>query len=289
MKNYFTIGVLFCAALSFGSSNAFATKPGNEVNPNGFPSGEHFNLNIHGKQENFTPPDQEYDEYGDPIYGNSIFVPENGQGIEIYMQSGNGKKTAEVTELQVTDPTAYFDGDGAELRLPNNPNGYRVYARSLAKPTDAPEMTITPSLSVVEDEWGNDLLYLGLVTDNGFETDNGVTLTRTKGKSKAVEITGLFKWSGNVCYFIAPDDGSAYTLDETCCIDADLDGIYENCEEPLLVDEIAVCATNDYELLELYCESYLDEWVFNIADLVEYLWNIDNNGSKLVLIRFYPN
>lgn len=289
MRNYFKIGVLIGAAITFSASYAFATKPDEEVNPNGFPSGAHYNLNIHGKKAGFKPPEQQYDEYGNPIYGNNIFVPEDGQGIEIYIQSGKGNKTADVTELQVIDPTAYFDGDGAVLQLPNNPNGYRVYARALAKPTNNPEMTISPSLSMVEDEFGNDLLYLGLVTDNGFESANGVTLTRTKGKSKAVDITGLFEWTGSVCYFTEPTDGSSYTSDQICCIDADQDGVYENCEDPVLVDTVTTCSTDGYELLDLYCQSYLDEWVFNIADFVEYMWSIDNNGSKLVQIRFYPN
>jgi hypothetical protein len=148
-------------------------------------------------------------------------------------------------------------------------------------------MTISPSLSVVEDEIGNDLLYLGLVTDNGFTSADGVTLTRTKGKSTAVNITGLFEWSGDVCYFDQPD--AAYTSTQMCCTDADLDGIYDACAEPEVVDGIATCAAIEFDLLDLFCVSYLDEWVFNIGDFVEYLWNIDNNGSKLVQIRFYPN
>jgi hypothetical protein len=288
MKKLIKVSVVACAAIAFSAGSAFATKPGNEVNPNGFPSGDHFNLNIHGKKDGFTPPAQEYDELGNPIYGNSIFVPEHGEGIEIYMQSGTGKKTAAVTELQVIDPTAFFDGDGAVLQLPNNANGYRVYARALAKPTGDPSMTFAPSLSAAEDEWGNDLLYLGLVTDNGFETADGVTLTRTKGKSKAVEITGIFEWSGDVCYFTAPT--ADYTLTQTCCLDADLNQVYENCEDPAVAEDgTAACATEGYELLDVYCQSYLDEWVFNIADFVEYLWSTDNNGSKLVQIRFYPN
>lgn len=288
MKKNFLAFAVACAAIAFSTSNAFATKPGQEVNPNGFPSGDHFNLNIHGKKDGFTPPAQEYDLLGNPIYGNSIFVPENGQGIEIAMQSGSGKRMAGVTELQAIDPTAVFDGDAAVIQLPANPNGYRVYARTLAKPTANPDMTISPSLSAVEDEWGNDLLYLGLVTDSGFETANGVTLTRTKGKSKAIEITGLFEWSGDVCYFTAPT--ADYTLTQTCCLDADQNQVYESCEDPVIAEDgTAACATAGYGLLDVSCQSYTSDWVFNIADFVEYLWTTDNNGSKLVQVRFYPN
>ena len=96
--------------IAFLAAPVLATKPGEDVNPNGFPSGEHYNLNIHGKKAEFTCPEQEYylevtvacegHEIGDlveecpescscgptnfPIYGNSIFVPEDGQGIKIY-------------------------------------------------------------------------------------------------------------------------------------------------------------------------------------------------------------
>jgi hypothetical protein len=34
-----------------------------------------------------------------------------------------------------------------------------------------------------------------------------------------------------------------------------------------------------------YCFS--DVWVFNIPDLVEYFWDYDNNGLKLMQLRFY--
>ena len=55
---------------------------------NGAPSGAHYNLNIIGKKDGFTCPEQEYDEFGDPIYGNVVFVPEDGEGIQILMESG---------------------------------------------------------------------------------------------------------------------------------------------------------------------------------------------------------
>lgn len=287
MKKQVVIVSTVASLVLWLAGSCWATAPGQEVNPNGFPSGEHFNLNIIGKKEGFVPPVQEYDEFGDPIYGNVVFVPQDGQGIELYMQSGKGRKIAGVTELQVIDNAAGFDGDGAVLQLPNNSAGYRVYARALATPTDNPWMTISPSLVAVEDDAGNDLLYLGLVTDNGFESADGVTLTRTKGKSTAVNITGLFEWTGDVCYFTQPDGTSTQT--QKCCLDGDLDGIYDVCEEPVVVDGIVSCSSIEFDLLDLFCVSYADEWVFNIGDFVEYLWSMDNNGSKLIQIRFYPN
>lgn len=270
------------------SGTAMATKPGQDVNPNGFPSGTHYNLNIHGKKDGFTCPDVKLDEFGDPEYGKSIFVPEDGVGIEIMMQSGSGKgkKTEAITDLKAIDPcSAPIDKDPAVIQIPANPNGYRVYARALAKPTDDPSMTVTPELVAVEDEYGNDLLYLGLVTSDGFTTSTE-TFTRTKGKSKAIPITGLFEWTGDVCYFNDEYclDGEC-TVTDLCCIDADFNGVYESCEPN---PDLLTCPEGTIDTTAL-CRSYTDEWVFNIGDFVTYLWNIQNNGMKLLQVRFYPN
>jgi hypothetical protein len=283
MKKTFLYILTIALAVCMAAAPALATKPGQEVNPNGFPSGEHYNLNIHGKKLDFNCPVQEYDEYGDPVYGKSLFVPEDGQGIQILMQSGKGKRAAAITDLQVIDPcTADFDGDAAVLQLPKNENGYRVYARALAKPTDNPDMSITPELYAVYDENGNELIYLGLVTDNGFETPYA-SFTRKKGKSKATDISGLFEWSGDVCYF----DGSyGYTYtDDKCCTYDNVTGLYTDCTD--LNPDTGLCDTG--VPTTVYCNEYIEEWVFNIGDFVEYLWDLDNNGVKLLQVRFYPN
>lgn len=256
-----------------------------ELNPNGFPSGDHYNLNIHGKKDSYSCSAQEYDYNGEPIYGNSVFVPENGQG-SIYVESGKGKRAAAITELQVTDPCA-FDGNGATIKLPPSKNGYNVYARVLAKPTDEPYIGLESSLYMVQDELGNDLLYLGLVTDQGFETPT-VSVTRKKGKSKAVDISGMFQWSGTVCYFEEPLDG--YESSSTvCCVDADEDGVLDECAPPTVDDtaEIAICAEGTTELTT-YCQSFTAEWIFNAADYITMLMESNNNGVKLLQIRFYP-
>jgi len=288
MRKLIMMSFVALIAASLISSPSTATKPGETVNPNGFPSGSHYNLNIIGKKAGFNCPAIEYDENNQPIYGKVVYVPENGEGIEILMQSGKGKNADEILDLQVIDPCAGFDGNGAVIQLPKNEAGYRVYARALAKPTDNPDMTITPKLVAVEDENGNDLVYLGLVTDNGFETPNE-TFIRKKGKSKAIPITGLFLWSGTVCYFSMPE---VYQSEmDICCIDSDFDGVYEECVEATIDPDtlLPTCTNIDYDLLMAYCTEYTNEWVFNIGDFVTYLWNADNNGVKLLQVRFYPN
>jgi hypothetical protein len=308
-----------------------ATKPGQDVNPNGFPSGEHHNLNIIGKKAEFNCPDQEYylmvtvDNNGDgdsgdlvescdetdvcvetetPIYRNVIFVPQDPiYEIKVFMESGKkGPKGAQqITELQVTDwCTGFSPNDSATLRLPKNDAGYDVYARALATPTDNPNMTISPSLVAAEDESGNDLIWLGLLTSNGFATSSD-TFTRNKGKSTAVPITGLFEWTGNVCYIEQNDAEYCYdeygnyvcTDESYCCADLDLTQPgYEHCDSlaSIGVDDGTgnLLCPADYDSADALCRAYQDEWVFNISDFVTYLWDIDNNGLKLLQVRFYP-
>jgi hypothetical protein len=331
MKKCLTHLVLFSAVLILSVGSAYATKPGEDVNPNGFPSGPHYNLNIHGKKAEFTCPVQKYymeitvcpgsdcgefelgqlvetcpdgftcSESDDPIYGNSIFVPENGEGIEIYMQSGkvggkgNKAEALPQNELWAIDPCAVFDGDGAIIQLP--PGEYDVYARALATPTDNPSMTVvSPELVAAEDENGYDLVYLGLLTETGFETSSE-TFTRNKGKSTAIPITGLFNWTGEVCYIEMPE-GYTGTVTTHCCHDYEpADGIYDYCcfdENGDLIYQQDECSGDLDEFVEgvcttidTYCNVYGGEWIFNIADFVNYLWNVDNNGLKLLQVRFY--
>ena len=283
-KTLRTIACLVTTTLALVSP-VVGEKPDKEVNPNGFPSGHHYNWNIIGKKANFTCPEQATDDFGNLVYGNVVFVPEHGDNIEILMQSGKGKRAANITELQVIDwCTKTFDGDAAVLQLPKNDQGYRVYARALAKPTDNPYLKIVPSLEAVVDESGNDLIYLGLVTSNGFTSPYG-SYTRKKGKSKATNITGLFEWSGEVCYlnedYCNPWDECSQTA--LCCTAVEPDGVFESCEV-----KGDACAMETIEVAA-FCKTYDSEWVFNIGDFVTVLWATDNHGVKLLQVRFYPN
>jgi hypothetical protein len=140
---------------------------------------------------------------------------------------------------------------------------------------------------MVQDEDGNDLLYLGLVTKDGIKTPT-FTVTRKKGKSKAVEISGMFQWSGTVCYFDEPE--SFESSSTVCCVDSDVDGVLDECT-PATVDtstELSTCAEGSTELTT-YCKSFTSEWIFNAADYITMLMESNNNGVKLLQIRFYPN
>ena len=76
-------------------------------------------------------------------------------------------------------------------------------------------------------------------------------LTRSKGKPKVEDITDIFRAEG--CLDVAEDDGSFS----------------------------GTCESGDIEFRNL--------WIFNIEELADYMWNYDNNGLKLMQVRFYPS
>ena len=266
-------------------------------------TGDHYTLNIHGKKSDFNKQDCTAEP--DPItgeYGNNIFMPSNsGETLnQILIVSGKGKGSKKdlISAYGVRDTcTNKFDGDAAEVILPPNDKGYFVVARVLGKPTDNPYLGFKDgALMFVEDEFGNDLLVFGLVTNDSWQTPQApqVKLTRTKGKTTAVDITGLFLWSGSVCYF---DPENYCTIadpcnetKELCCIDNDSDNYYEDCTDPVSDDfDNLSCADPGYVLMTLLCQNYVDKWVFNIGDYVGAEWETYAGGNfKLVNIRFYP-
>lgn len=290
MKKIMTCAVLVLWAMLIVAGSSFAEKPDKSINnSNGFPSGPHHNLNIIGKKPGFVCPEQELvlrDENGDgvaeevPVYGNVIFVPENGEDITIVMESGKGSEFEALQTLQVLDPCA-TDGTEAVLQLPKNDAGYRVYARALAKPGENRRISTYPGLEVVQDEVGAGLVFLGNLSATGFDTPYGY-IYRKRGKSKALDITRLFEWSGLVC---SATEADGLTSTPVCGMDKDGDSIPDQFTE--MVDG-GLCPEG-YVATTLFCATYTDTWVFNIGALVDYYWSLDNQGVKLLQIRFYPN
>jgi hypothetical protein len=273
------------------------------TNPNGFPSGTHYNLNIIGKKAGFTGCDIAIDPInGDFIYGGVVFTPQGSLGApaggDLLFRSGSGRKAFVIedldpTALQVIDPcTTAFDGDAAEVVLPPSSNGYWVYARALGKLTDNPYMTLKPNL-IQASSTDETVIYLGLVTPDGFTRADGYTVTRQKGgkSNAAININDLFSWSGYVCYQVDPitigltEDPNLYPPTPMCAKDTSnpMDGLFDAITEPA-----SGSCPDTYTLTNLYCHEYENEqWLFNIADFVDYFLDIDNSGTKLVQIRFY--
>lgn len=332
-------GIAVASSLYLASA-ALAGKPTDDTGAylgNGAPSGPHFNLIFNAKQAEFTCPPPQFevvaggDVDGDGVcdpgdtceqtFGNVIFMPreQGNDAITVVMQSGakGPKSQPDATQLEVTDwcTESFPDEDGADgavLRLPKDPEGYAVFGWVKGKLGERTFETV-PSLDLVEDEAGNDLILLGLVSPDGVFKSDGIELSRidstTKGKgnNNFTDMTDLFLWTGNVCY--VQEDVDMFCLDESgvdvcqdralCCVDETdpPDGVYEHCEDLSVVgvdpgDGTLVCPDFDafgfpYETVVAVCRDYEDDWVFNIADFVNVLWDIESNAYN-VQIRFYP-
>jgi len=329
------------------AGTASAAKPVKVVEwSNGFPSGPHYNLNIHGKKANYTCDS----EPG----GGSIFVPEYGSSEIQFIQN----KKSSISELTVHDKCAEaFDGDAAQIQLPKGK--YQIYARILAKPrkTDEPrEVSFFPKLieacddttvydldgdgdvdvndlplvdidgdgvvdalddhdlngdGVVDqldvDIWtstfgdliectDSTLIGLGMVNGTDAFTQDGQSLERTRGKSKAVNVTEMFMYSGIVFDTSLDQDlDGDIDLDDLLLTDMNGDGVVDALDDHDLNNDGIVDAI-DFELwidtlvaAGLVLDYRRDPiWVFDLADLVVYGWDYENNGSKLVQVRFYP-
>jgi hypothetical protein len=357
---------LFLVILScvFIFTNAHAGKPtdndGNFIG-NGYPSGPHFNLNIHGKNGNFTCPVPQYlvevDFIEDPLllddiedgdrfescpagyacigtneefFGNVINLPRDGSDVQIYMESGRKgpKSNPTASTLEVTDwCTKPFDNDPASFRLPADPDGYAVYSRVTGKQVDDQFFQVFGrTLTTVEIECQStdtdcpsngvyDLLLLGVVTNEGaflpvgglgaddFQRTDDTDNRGGKGVKNATEITGMFEFSGDVCYIYADDpactSGTACAATEFCCpIDDttfEYNGACEALETPKFWDGFVYDCSNAvppanslWSEETFYCREYIDAWIFNIADFVEVLFDVRNNDTYNIKLRFYP-
>jgi len=291
------------------AGKGFADKPVDVVMwSNGFPSGPHFNLNIHGKKDDYNC---------DPTSGGgSVFVPEYGDSEIDFVQN----KRSSVNELTVHDKCAGFDDDPALVQLPAGE--YQVYARILAKPLKDDEqrdVVFYPKLveacndtlsaldtngngvidlgdlsadldgdgDIDEDDLAlyyefpdavdcsdSFLLGTGVVTSGGVFDMDSQELIRTKGKSKAVDVTELFQWSGYACDQIYDVNGNGEI--DLGDLSADLDGDGDIDEDDLQI------------YLDMSCTFQDSVWIYDIADLVVYGWDYKNNGAKLLQTRFYP-
>lgn len=275
------MSLMFLAAVP-----ASAVKPGKSVNPNGFPSGTHHSLNLIGKKAGFTCPAAEEHDLSDR---NVIFVPENGREIKIYMQSGNGKQFEDIDQLQVTDWCA-SDG-GATLQLPKHDAGYGVYIRAVAAHNNDPENdpyigNIMAQISMAQDESGSQLIYLGEIEGGRIKTYDG-RIVRHKGNSRAVEITDMFLFAGSICTIYSETEMTA----NLCCFGKNAIGLYDYC---LDADEMGGCEDlRDGLGVPVYgdCVEFTENdrmWMFNLEEIVNLLWQFDNNGVKTTQIRFYP-
>jgi hypothetical protein len=317
------VSVLVVATLVLGTSAVMADKPpkpphsgeGNQLipRPNGFPAGPHYNLNIHGKKVGFA--------CNDTPGGGSVFVDEYGPATIQYVSNKKGS----LTELMVLDPCAVNNGT-AKVQLPYEADGYHVFGRILGKPNnssndgDASSVILYPNVVVqaCNDTGYNTtafgdltacddpLLALGLIVQNQVYVAENETyvrfeqgVTKGKGKSKATDITALFTYVG---WVVHPDldvwpvgDPDGQITQEDVPVDASNTTLYpgmELCNEAPLeivtVEEWLCYNAGLTPPMAWYFSEGDGMWIFNIADLVVTEQGLENDGTKLLQIRFYP-
>ncbi len=318
------VWVIVAAVLFLGLPTAMAGKPQDVIErSNGFPSGPHFNLNIHGKKLDYncspTPG------------GGSVFVCEYGQSTIQYVTN----KKSSLTELVVLDPcaTCFYeapDNDPVKVMLPYEAKGYYAFGRILGKPNNGnnnveSSIILYPNevVQACNDDPDNpdpnfgdytscDEVALGMIIgSNVYVAEPEVYrrfepgATKGKGKSKATDITPLFTFSGWAVDERLDVSGPSGTPDGVIDdydvpVDAwniiDLAGI-----DPNVYDDDTTWGNNN-DAIDLIGEWllfqadqeppmawYFDkEWILNIADLVVTEQGLENDGTKLLQIRFYP-
>ncbi len=137
------------------------------------------------------------------------------------------------------------------------------------------------------------LVGLGLISKNGVfkQTEFGLERfedpepVKGKGKSKAIEITDLFTWSGALC------DASLDTVEPFGVLTPEDFGETDASIAAITGD--FVLPLTDEEFTEFLgtvdgCQVFSEEWIFIIADIVRYGLDYENNGTTLTQMRFYP-
>lgn len=297
----FVLNVMMIAGIAT-LANAAKPLPVIEMS-NGYPSGAHHNLNIHGKKADFLCDSSEEG-------GNSVFISEYGESTVSYVTN----KKSSVTELIALDKCGEeFDGSPAKVQLPYESEGFLVFASIKGTPNngnveEASSVILYPNLvreacndtDPVNPDFpdyiecpDDSLLALGLIVGNNVyeATDVGFVrfdsdVTQGQGKSKAKEITDLFRWTGWVFDASADTNSDGAISIEDVPLEYDL--LVNGGNENSVIDE----AEFDTWLTDLQAANlatwYEDKWIFDIADLVVTDQVISNDGTRLLKVRFYP-
>jgi hypothetical protein len=256
-------------------------------------------LNIHGKSDNYVCESSEG--------GSSVFVSEYGTSTVSYVTN----KKSGVTDLIALDKCAEeFDGSSALVQLPYEAEGYFVFAAVKGRPNNGnndleSSVILSPNLvreacNDITDSEDSEfssytqcpddaLMALGLIVGNNVyeATDAGFVRfadqdAKGKGRSKGVDITDLFKYSGWVYDASLDLNGDGIISEQDVpLIDYDLDSSGD-------IDEEEFAAWQADQVLLGLATQYQDKWILNIADLVVTDQTVDNDGVKLLKIRFYP-
>ncbi len=286
---YYTIfiGIILVGvvvAYNFDDFSAFAGKGGvpgktkavQDIS-NGFPSGPHLNLNMHGRILGWGGCQDVTG--GDPLGGN-INIPLYDEGSITFVSN----KKSSVTGMTVWDNCTENvnpadDTDPAVVQLPKNDAGWYVYVRILATPNnsqnegDPSSIILTPDPSVLSmcndsstpiagfedflscddtNEFG--LMPIAVINDGGLLDESGVQVQKWEGSGKgkgrtfAVDMTDQFMWSGIACNEdLDSNDSGTITLADFDVVDLG-DGVVNATDVQKLLDD-GLITTNDPALI----------------------------------------
>ena len=310
--------VLFATSVS----TVFAGKPADVIPlSNGMPSGMHFNLNIHGKADTFSCDATSggnsifVKEYGEATIQ---YISNKRSSVTELTVLDACAVTDGLASVQLPTQIGKDTNDDGIDDVTIPVTGYTVYARILGKPNNGKscpagetcnssvllypnivyqacnDNTTSPDPNFGDYTSCSDAVYaLGLITwqgtydatPEGFYRFNEEASPTGKGRSMGKDITRLFTWTGWVL-----DDSLDLDLDGD--IDEnDIPGTYIPADYNLdgVIDIVDWFYFMDSDPLTTDLVTYYDsEWIFNIADLVVTDQQLDNDGTKLLQIRFYP-
>jgi len=257
-----------------------------------------------------------FEMHADDVIDNDMF----DVGESIYLDEGDGEVGP--GDVLLAGPGI---GDGADLEpftafeLHENDTGTTagfdmdetVYLSADAFVSEGDTRLANASSQGLSDTEGGDeidcskdfLVGLGLINNKGvFDLEEGKTLKRFdpattekgKGKSKAVDITGLFTWTGVLCDPLTAADVNG---DGEISLADDFPGLTEDDVEAAAIaagvffddDKIDDAEFAAY-IAATYpdCFAFYNEWIFIIADIVRYGIDYVNDGTTLTQMRFYP-
>jgi len=159
--------------------------------------------------------------------------------------------------FQVLDANA-TDRDGAEFTMPDDVGtAYKVYARALGKPAGKSAITLcaNETMESVDGDYPDDV--------ETWCSINQAVMERTKGPPKAEDVTDeLFTMTILVDFADIADGGKDYAL-AGCFVATGLTSVGSDLETQVF-----------------------DVPIFHSC-FEDYFWNYDNNGLKLLQLRFY--
>lgn len=270
------IGAIF--VLSYEDVSVSAAKggiPGKstevQMNSDGFPSGPHINLNIHGRDYGWTgcqdvegPPTSD-----DNDLGNNVNAPINGTGDILFVSNQKSTNPNMTVWDNCTQDVNDSDTDPAKVQIPPNEDGWYVYWRMQAGNNNNKELanvTFTPNLNLLAmcndnsttsivnfsefndcQDMNDDLIMpIAQVHDDGIFSSDGEKITKWdqigKGKNRqlAADVTDLFMWTGNVCNANLDSDGDGTLelsdFDVTNSTGGEPDGIVNATDLDALID-----------------------------------------------------